>query len=138
MRWEKSARESPYVCNQVVGFSRCLNKVQSSMQDQLRLIQNEQAKGKTSERTSTATHELQYLLNFISSITQCMAKTMEHLSEFVFINVGNLTLAKKDMYLAHIKAGIKQDTLSTLRQTPFHLDKLFPAQVMKKTEVDIT
>ena len=31
-RWEKSARESTYICNQAAGFSRCLNKVQSSMQ----------------------------------------------------------------------------------------------------------
>ena len=66
-----------------------------------------------------------------------MAKTIEHLSEFVFINVANLTLATRDMYLSHTKAGIKQDTLSVLRQAPIHLDKLFPAQVMKKAEVDI-
>ena len=31
-----------------------------------------------------------------------MAKTMEHLSEFVFINVAKMTLARRDAYLAHI------------------------------------
>ena len=61
-----------------------------------------------------------------------MAKTMEHLSEFVFINVANMTLARRDDYLAHVKAGIKQDTLSALRQAPIHLDKLFPDQTLKR------
>ena len=66
-----------------------------------------------------------------------MAKTMEHLSEFVLINVANMTLARRDAYLAHVKAGIKHDTLSALRQAPIHLDKLFPDQILKKAEEDI-
>ena len=136
-RWERSAWESTYICNQAAGFSRCLSKVQSSMQTQLKLIQMEQSKGKSSERTGTATDELQYLLKFNSSITKCMAKTMEHLSEFVFINVANMTLARRDAYLAHVKVGIKHDTLSALRQAPIHLDKLFPEQMLKKAEEDI-
>ena len=53
--------------------------------------QAEQSKGKSSEKAGTATDELQYLLKFNTSITQCMAKTMEHLSEFLFINVANMT-----------------------------------------------
>ena len=131
-RWEKSARKSSYICNQAAGFSRWLSKVQTSMQAQLRKIPAEQSKGKSSEKTSSAIGEFQYLLNFNSSITQWMAKTMEHLSEFVFINVANLTLASRDAYLAHIKVGIKQDTLSALRQAPIHLDKLFPDQMLKR------
>ena len=101
------------------------------MQSKLKLIQMEQSKGISSERTSTATDELQY---FNSSITQCMAKTMEHLLEFVFINVVNMTLARRDAYLAHVKAGIKHDTLSALRQAPIHLDKLFPEQMLKRRQ----
>ena len=62
---------------------------------------------------------------------------MHHLSEFVFINVANMTLARRDAYLAHVKAGIKQDTLSALRQAPIHLDKLFPDQTLKRAEEDI-
>ena len=61
-----------------------------------------------------------------------MAKTMEHLSEFVFINVASMTLARRDAYLAVVKAGIKQDTLSALRQAPVHLDKLFPDRILKR------
>ena len=62
----------------VTGFSRCLSKVQSSMQVQLRKIQSEQSKGKSSEKTSSATDELQYLMNFNSRITQCMV--LDHAS----------------------------------------------------------
>ena len=136
-RWEKSAQESSYICNQAAGFSCCLSKVQTTMQAQLRKIQSEQSKVKSSEKTSSATDELQYLLNFNSSITQCMANTMEHLSEFVFLNVDNVTLARRDTYLAHVKAGIKHDTLSALRQATIYLDKLFPDQILKKAEEDI-
>ena len=75
------------------------------MQAQLRKIQSEQSKGKSTEKTSSATDELQYLLNFNSSITKCMAKIMEHLSEFVFISVANMIMARRDVYLAHVKAS---------------------------------
>ena len=136
-RWEKSALESSYICNQSAGFSRCLSKVQTSLQAQLRKMQAEQSKGKSSEKTNSVTDELQYLLKFNSSIAQCMAKTKEHLSEFVFINMANMTLARRDAYLAHVKAGIKQNTLSTLRQATIHLDKLFPDQILKRAEEDI-
>ena len=66
-----------------------------------------------------------------------MVKTMEHLSEFVFINMANMTLIRKDTSLAHVKAGIKHDTLSSLRQAPIHLDKLFLDQILKKAEEGI-
>ena len=64
-----------------------------------------------------------------------MAKIMEHLSEFVFINVANMTLTRWDAYLAHVKAGNNQDTLSALRQAL--LPTLFPDQILKKAEEDI-
>ena len=76
------------------------------MQAQIRVIQAEHSKGKSSEKTSTAADELQYLLNFNPTNFQCMEKMMENLSEFVFINVANMTLARRDTYLAHVKAGI--------------------------------
>ena len=62
------------------------------MQDQLKNVRTE-SKGKSSSKVSTAMEELQYLMNFNSSITQAAAKTMEYLTEFVFISMGNLTLA---------------------------------------------
>ena len=85
-RWEKSAREASYIFK-AADFSLSSSKVQSSMQVQLRKIQIEESKGKSSEKIRSATDELQNLMNFNSSITQCMAKTMEYLSEFVFIKL---------------------------------------------------
>ena len=36
-----------------------------------------------------------------------MAKTVERLSEFVFISVAHMTLARRDAYLAHVKTRPK-------------------------------
>ena len=68
------------------------------MQEQLKIVRSD-SKGKSSAKVSTAMDEMQYLMNFNSSICQAAAKTMEHLSEFVFISMGNLTLVRRDSYL---------------------------------------
>ena len=136
-KWEKSAREATYVGNQAAGLNRCLNKVQQNMTSQLKILQTEQSKGKSADRVGGATAELQYLMTFGSSITQCLAKTMEHLSDFAFVSMYNLTLTQRDSYLAHMKPGIKQDTLASLRQAPMDLPTLFPDSILKKAEEDI-
>ena len=93
-RWEKSAREATVICNQAASFNRCLFKVQEDMQGQLKSLHSEW-KGKGSSKTTVALDELRYLMDFNSSITQAAAKTMERLREFVFISMGNLTLARQ-------------------------------------------
>ena len=117
-RWEKSAREASIICNQAAGFNRCLYKVQDSMQSQLKVIKSDLSKGKSSGKVSHAADELQFLMNFNSSITQSMAKTLEHLTDFVFVTVANTTLARRDSYLSHLKMGIKPDTLAALCTGP--------------------
>ena len=97
-RWEQSAREATVICNQAASFNRCLFKVQQNMQDQLETVRSE-SKGKSSSKVSNAMDKLQFLMDFNSSITQAAAKTMEHLTEFVFISMGNLTLVCRDAYL---------------------------------------
>ena len=89
-------------------------------------------------KAGSATEELQHLMHFNASIFQCMAKTMEHLSDFAFVSMFNFTLARRDSYLALVKAGIKQHTLASLRQAPMQLDTLFPDLVLKKAEEDIS
>ena len=84
-----------------------------------------EGKGKGSAKVSSALDELQFLMDFNVSITQAAAKTMEHLSEFVFISMGNLTLARRDSYLNHIKGGVKPDTIAALRTAPLHIPTLF-------------
>ena len=54
-------------------------------------------------------------MNFNSSITQCMDKAMEDLSDFVFVSMANVTLVRRDLYLAHVKSGLKQYALHCLR-----------------------
>ena len=110
-RWEKSAHEASVICNQAAWFNRCLYKVQENMQSQLKVIRSELSKGKSSNKVSTAADELQFLMDFNSSITQAMANTMEHLSDFVFVTVANTTLARRDSYLSHLKAGVKPEIL---------------------------
>ena len=118
-KWEKSARESSVICNQAAGFNRCLVKVQQDMQSQLKTIRSEQ-KGKSTSKVTEATEEMQFLLDFNSSICQAMAKSMEHLTDFVFVTMANTTLLRRDSYLAYLKAGIKVDTMAALRTAPLH------------------
>ena len=106
------------------------------MQEQLKVLRAE-SKGKGLSKASSAADELQYLMNFNSSITQAAAKSMKHLSEFVFISMGNLTLAHRDAYLSHLRAGIKPDTLTALRSAPLHIPTLFPDSAIRKAEEDI-
>ena len=58
--------------------------------------------------------ELEYLTTFNRSISQAMARTMQDLSEAVFINMANFTLARRDSYLDYLHAGVKQDTVNAL------------------------
>ena len=130
-RWEKSAREASTICNQAAGFNRCLYRVQENMKGQVKTLKTEMAKGKSSTKATGSLDELQFLMNFNASITQAMAKTLEHLSDFVFVSVANTTLARRDSYLSHLKAGIKPDTLASLRTAPLHIPMLFPDEALR-------
>ena len=96
------------------------------MLQQLKIIQSELKKGKLADKVSIASDELQGLMDFTRSISQAMAKAMEHLSDFVFVTVSDLTLARRDSYLSHLRSGIKPDTLAALRTVPLNLTPLFP------------
>ena len=66
-----------------------------------------------------------------------MARTMQDLSEFVFVTMANFTLATHDSYLDHLKSGIKHDILAMLRHAPLHLAPLFPDSAIHKAEDEI-
>ena len=134
-KWERAACDQSYMCNQAAAFSRCLTKVQGNMASQLKIIQSVTCKGKSATKVSQAADKLDFLVTFNRSITQAMARTMQDLSEGVFVNVANLTLARRNSYLEYIKAGIKQDTLTSLRTAPLHLlSALFPDHIIAKAE----
>ena len=109
-------------------------KVQGSMQKQLKTTQAEQSKEKSARRVSTAANELLYLMDFNRSISQATAKTMEHLSDFVFVSMANLTLDRRDSYLSVLKTGIKPNTLAALRIAPLQMATLFPDSVLKQAQ----
>ena len=126
------------MCNQAAGLSCCLTKVQDEMFVQLKNLHSVTAKGKSSERTQQAVDELEYLTTFNCSVTQAMARTMQDLSEGVFIWVANFTLARRDSYLEYLHAGVKQDTATALRTAPIHLQSLFPDRLLIKAEEEMT
>ena len=94
-------------------------------------------KGKSSERMQQAVDELEYLVTFNRSISQAMARTLQDLSEGVFVSVENFTLARRDSYLDYLHAGVKQDTLTALRTASVHLQSLFPDQLLIKAEEEV-
>ena len=76
-------------------------------------------------------------MDFNASISQAMAKTMNHLSDFVFISMAKLTKARRDSYLLHVKTGIKPDTRAALRTAALQMAMLFLDDVLKRAEEDI-
>ena len=106
------------------------------MQTQLKSIRTE-SKGKSSNKIATATDELQFLLDFNASVCHAMAKAMKHLTVFLFVNIANSTLLRRDSYLSYLKAEVKADTLNVLRAAPLDLDTLFPDKIVKQAEEDI-
>ena len=95
------------------------------------------SKGKSSEKVKQAVSELEYLTTFNRSVSQAMARTMQDLSDAVFINMANFTLACRDSYLDYLHAGVKQDTVHALRTSPVHLNALFPDQLIAKAEEEV-
>ena len=111
--------------------------MQQEMQSQLKSIRVEQ-KGKSASKVPAATEELQFHLDFNASICQAMAKSMEHLTVFMFVNIANVTLLRRDSYLACLKAGITADTLAALRTAPLHISTLFKDTILKQDKEDIS
>ena len=100
--WERSAREQTFKCNQAAGFAKCLTKVQDAMVTQLKTLHLDKGKGKAPGRSQQAVDEFNYSVTFNSSTTQAMARTMQDLSEGIFVNMANLTLARRDSYLEYV------------------------------------
>ena len=138
-KWEKAAKEISYVCNQSAGFNRCITKIQDSVQENLKTLQTELSKGKSSGKAQAALDELHYLASFNQNVSFAMGKSLQHLSDFICVQMANLTLARRDAYLDNLKAGVKPDTLSGLRNCPLYapsmLYSLIPSLEMLKMKL---
>ena len=78
------------------------------------------------------------MASFNWSISQAMARTIQDLSEDVFISMANFTLARRDSYLEYLHAGVKQDNLTALRTAPIQLHSLFPDNLLIKAEEEVS
>ena len=105
-KWEKSAKETSYVCNQAAGFNRCITKIQDSVQEHLKSLQAELSKGKSSSKAQAALDELHYLASFNQNVSFAIGKSLQHLSDFIFVQMANLTLTRRDSYLENLKTGV--------------------------------
>ena len=63
-----------------------------------------------------------------------MGKSLQHLSDFTFIQMANLTLVHRDSFMEHIKTGVKLDNFSALRNCSLNTHALFPDAVIRKAE----
>ena len=118
--WERAAREQTFMCNQAAGLSRCLTKIQDTMVTQHKTLYLDKGKGKAPGRSQQAVGELDYMVTFDRSITQAMARTMQDLSKGIFVNMANLTLARRGSYLEYLRTGVKQDNITALHTAPPH------------------
>ena len=136
-KWEKAAKETSYICNQSAGFNRCITKIQDSVQEQLKILQTELGKSKSSSKAQAALDELHYLTTFNQNVSFAVGKSLQHLSDNTFIQMANLTFVRIDSYLEHLKPAIKPDTFSVLRNCPLNTHALFPDAVIRKAEDEI-
>ena len=104
---------------------------------QLKIIQGDQKRGKSSRNCQIATNERQYLIDCNQSFSLAIAKTMKHLSDFVFISMAHGTLVRRDSYLDQLRSGIKQHQLNALRIVPLNMARLSLESVLQKVEEDI-
>ena len=110
------------------------------MSSQQKTLHLDSTKGKSSQRIKNAVDEFDCLVTFNWSISQAMARTMQDLSEGVFISMVNFTLAPRDSYLEYLHAGVKQDPLLLCVQPLFiyshsSLIRLSPRLKRKSVEV---
>ena len=66
-----------------------------SVQQNLKALQTELSKGKSSAKAQAALDELHYLTSFNQNVTFAMGKSLQHLSDFTFVQMANLTLLRR-------------------------------------------
>ena len=104
----------------------------------MKTLQTELSKGKSSGKAQAELDELHYMTSFNQNVSFAMGKSLQHLTDFIFVQMANLTLARWDAYLDNLKAGVKADTFSALRNCPLDEYALFADSIIRKAEDMIT
>ena len=94
------------VCNLAAGFNRCITELRTDMQDNLRSLESELVKGKSSQKAEKVLTEIRDLTAFNQNVSFCMGKSMQYI---LFVQIGNITLLRRDTYLSHLRPGVKPD-----------------------------
>ena len=66
------------------------------MQEQIKILHSEMRKGKSSVKAQTALDELQHLIYFNWNVSFAIGKALQHLLDFTFVKMANLTLLRRD------------------------------------------
>ena len=112
-------------------------KLQDEIQN-VRILQKELSKDKGSEVATKAVDDPRDLCAFNQNVSICLGKSMQHMTDSVFITMSNFTLMWRDAYLDHLKPGVKQDNWCALRNAPLHSYGLFPDDALRKAEEGVT
>ena len=77
----------------------------------------ELSKGKGSLLAERAVDDLRDLCAFNENVSVCLGKSMQHMTDSLFITMSNFTFMHRDAYLDHLETGLKQDNCA-LRNAP--------------------
>ena len=108
-----------------------------TFRDNFRALEAELSKGKQSQKAEKALTEIQDLTAFNQNVNFYMGKAMQYLTDILFVQIGNITLLRRDAYLDHLKQGIKPDTWCALRNSPLISSGLFPDDMVRRAEEEI-
>ena len=75
---------------------------------------------------------------FHQSVSITMGTALQHLAGSLFVHRSNLILIRRDVYLDHVKTGIKQDTMNLLCNASLFGYLLFQDAAICTVEQDIT
>ena len=82
--------------------------------------------------------EIQYLTSFNHAISRNLARSVSDMMGSILVDMANITLIRRDDYLATVRYGVKEETLLALRTSPVHTDRLFDEELIKRAEVELT
>ena len=136
-KWDKASCEGTYICNQAAGFNRCISKLQNDIQENVSALETELLTEKSSQKSEKALTEIRDLTAFNQNVSLCMGKSMQHLVDILFVQMGNITLLRRDAYLDRLKQGIKPDTWCVLHNSHLNSSGLFPNDMVHRAEEEI-
>ena len=137
-RWEKCARENSDIINHAAGFNKCSSELQERITNNINMLYSRINKGKAPKEVSTALSDLKNFMAFHQSVSVAMGTALQHLADSSFVHLATLILLRREAYLDHVKAGVKQDTWFHLCNAPLFGYGLFPDDVLCMAEQDIT